>query len=113
MSEPELKDDDVFHVIGFKYQDVLSGAPVRLTRRLGTPAPAGTKLAEVYFLDSFLPDDPPTFKPHEDYVSLYFYSDTALALSKEYAIKLPPVVATSVRSKLPAGLSTSIKILVR
>jgi hypothetical protein len=110
MTEPELKDNDVFHVIGFKYPDVLSGAPVQLMRRLEMP---GTKLVEVYFLDSSLPDDPSTFKPHEDYVSFYFYSDTALALSKEYGIKLPPVVATCARSKLPGGLSTSIKMLVR
>jgi hypothetical protein len=67
MTEPELKDNDVFHVIGFKYPDVLSGAPVQLMRRLGMPAPSGTKLVEVYFLDSSLPYDPPTFKPHEDY----------------------------------------------
>ena len=113
MTVPELKDNDVFHVMGFKYQDVLSGAPVQLMRRLGMPAPSGTKLVEVYFLDSSLPDDPPTFKPHEDYVSFYFYSDTALALSKEYGIKLPPVVATCARSRLPGGLSTSIKMLVR
>jgi hypothetical protein len=113
MTELELKDNDVFHVIGFKYPDVLSGAPVQLMRRLGMPAPSGTKLVEVYFLDSSLPDDPPTFKPHEDDVSFYFYSDTARALSKEYGIKLPPVVATCARSKLPGGLSTSIKMLVR
>jgi hypothetical protein len=112
MTEPELKDNDVFHVKGFKYQDVLSGAPVQLMRRLGMPAPSGTKLVEVYFLDSSIPDDPPTFKPHESYVSFYFYGDTALALSKEYGITLPPGVATCPRSKLPAGLSTSTKILV-
>jgi hypothetical protein len=35
MTEPELKDNDVFHVIGFKYPDLLSGAPVQLMRRLG------------------------------------------------------------------------------
>ena len=37
MSQPELKADDVFHVIGFTSEDVLSGAHMSLMQRLGIP----------------------------------------------------------------------------
>lgn len=111
MPLPELKAEDVFHVIGFTSQDALSGAPLQLTQRLRTPAhPLGAKLVEVYSLDSFTAPDPAAFKLYGNYLSVYFYSDTALALSKDYSIRLPPVIAKITRAELPLGVGTSIRM---
>jgi hypothetical protein len=111
MPQPELKDNDVFHVIGFTNQDVLSGAHLQLMQRLRVPThPPGTEPVEVYFFDRLLMPDPAAFKPYGNYLSVYFYSDTALELSKHYGIKLPPVIAKITRTELPWGLGTSIRI---
>ena len=110
MPLPQLRGD-VFHVIGFKSQDPLASAPQQLAKRiLGMPArPAGKKLVEVYYLDPLIAHDPAALKLYGDYLSVFFYSDTALTLSKRYGVRLPPVIATTTREKLPLGLGTSLK----
>jgi hypothetical protein len=110
MPLPQLKGD-VFHVIGFKSRDPLATAPLQLAKRVvGMPArPAGKKLVEVYYLDPLIATDPAALKLYGDYSSVFFYSDTALTLSKRFSMKLPPVIATITREKLPPGLGTSLK----
>jgi len=109
--QPELKADDVFHVIGFTKQALLSGAEMQLEIRLGMGTPTATgKLVEVYFLDSLIAPDPDAFRLYGDYLSVSFYSDAALALSKEYGITLPPAIATITRAELPPGVGISIKM---
>jgi hypothetical protein len=109
MALPQLKGD-VFHVIGFTSQDPLAGAPPQLIKRLlGMPArPSGKKLVEIYFLDPLVARDPAALKMYGNYLSVFFYSDTALKLSKRLGIKLPPVIATTTREQLPLGLGTSL-----
>jgi hypothetical protein len=110
MPLPQLKGD-VFHVIGFKSQDPLATAPLQLAKRLvGMPArPAGKKLVEVYYLDPLVARDLAALQLYGDYLSVYFYSDTAVKLSKRFSIKLPPVITTITREQLPLGLGTSLK----
>jgi hypothetical protein len=110
MPLPQLKGD-IFHVIGFKSQDPLATAPLQLAKRvLGMSArPAGKKLVEVYYLDPLVAPNPAALEFYGDYSSVYFYSDTALILSKRFSMKLPPVIATITREKLPPGLGTSLK----
>ncbi len=112
MSQPEMKDDDIFHAIGFTNKDFFSGTHMKLMQRLGIiPAqPPGAKLVEVYFLDAVSAPDPSAFKLYGDYLSVYFYSDTALALSEVYGIRLPPVIAKITRSELPLGAGISIRM---
>ena len=75
MPLPQLRGD-VFHVIGFKSQDPLAGAPLQLAKRiLGMPVrPAGKKLVEVYYLDPLIARDPAALKLYGDYLSVFFYS---------------------------------------
>jgi hypothetical protein len=80
-----------------------------LMQRLGGPGP---KLVEVYFLDAVTAPDPAAFKLYGEYLAVYFYNDTVLALSKGYGIKLPPVIAKITRADLPLGAGTSIRRLV-
>jgi hypothetical protein len=109
MPLPPLKGD-VFHVIGFTGQDPLAGAPLELKKRLlGMPArPAGKKLVEVYFLDPLTARDPAAITEYGNYLSVFFYSDTALKLSKRFGIKLPPAIGARTREQLPLGLGTSL-----
>lgn len=110
MPHPELNDDDVFHVIGFTNQDVLSGTHHQLLRRLGIPAPASeSKLLEIYFLDSVSAPDRDAFKLYGDYLCVYFFNDTALLLAQGYGIELPPVIAKTTRAKLPFGVGISVR----
>ena len=109
MPQPELKGEDTFHVIGFTNQDLLSGAHMRLMQRLGGPGP---KLVEVYFLDAVTAPNPAAFKLYGEYLAVYFYNDTALALSRDYGIQLPPAIAKITRAGLPLGTGTSIRRLV-
>jgi hypothetical protein len=106
-----VNSDDVFHVIGFTSQDVLSGSHMHLMKRLGTSAPSSeAKLVEVYFLDPFIATDAAAYRLYGDYLSVYFYSDLALALSRDYGLALPPVIAKVTRAELPVGIGTSIRM---
>jgi hypothetical protein len=108
MTQHELNDDDVFHVLGFTNRDILSEAHMALMRKL--PVRPGPKLVEVYALDSVTAPDPAAFKLYGDYVSVYFYNDTALTLSRDFGIELPPVIAKITRANLPVGVGTSIRV---
>jgi hypothetical protein len=111
MTQPKLNDDDVFHIIGFTNQDVLSGTHLRVVQRLGMPVrPSGTTLSEVYFLDSVSAPDPDAFVLYGDYLAVYFFNDAALLLAREAGIKLPPVMAKTTRAKLPTGVGTSVRM---
>jgi hypothetical protein len=109
MPLPPLRGD-VFHVIGFTSQDPLAGAPLELTKRLrGMPARgSGKQLVEVYFLDPLVARDPSAITEYGSYLSVFYYSDTALKLSKRFGIELPPEIATRTREQLPLGLGTSL-----
>ena len=110
MPQPQLKADDVFHVIGFTNQDVLSGAHLQVVQRLGTARRPSGKISEVYFLDSVTAPDPDAYALYGDYLAVYFFNDTALLLSQEYGIKLPPVLSKTTRAKLPLGIGTSVRM---
>jgi hypothetical protein len=114
LANPEIKSEDVFHAIGFTNQDVLSGAHMALMQRLIAPKASGTlvrKLVEVYFLDSFVGSGDGEFERlyGDKYLSVYFYNETALTLSSQYGIKLPPVIGKITRADLPKGFGTSIR----
>jgi len=106
MPQTELSANDVFHLIGFTSQDVLSGGHHQLKRRLGMPP--HLPLVEVYSLDAVTAVDSAGLKLHGDYLAVYFFSRNALALAKEHGIKLPRVMGTTTREKLPLGISTFI-----
>jgi hypothetical protein len=111
MPHPELKDNDVFHVIGFTRQDVLAGRHMSLMNLMTGSRPSSEgKIVEVYFLDAVTAPAPDAFVLYGDYLGVYFYSDTALALSEDYGLALPPVIATLTRVKLPVGIGTSIRM---
>jgi hypothetical protein len=112
MPQPELKADDVFHVIGFTYQDVLSGVERQLIDLFEVPAhPSETRLVEVYFAELFSAPDIAAFTHFGNFLVVYFYSDTALALSKNVGLRLPPVIARIARAELPRWVATSISML--
>jgi hypothetical protein len=106
MSQPELKDDDVFYIIGFTNQDILSGAHHQLQKRLGVP-PHRSQV-EVYVLDAVTAPNRADFRLYGDYLAVYFLSANSLALAKEQGIELPPVMGNTTRGKLPLGVSTFI-----
>jgi hypothetical protein len=109
MPLPPLKGD-VFHVLGFRSQDPLAGAPLELNKRLkGMPARGvGKQLVEVYYLDPLVARDPAAISEYGAYLSVFFYSETALQVSKRFGIDLPPVIGTRTREQLPLGLATSL-----
>ena len=116
MPEPELKGEDVFHVIGFTSRDILGGANWRFMKRLDAPAdPAARglvvrKLIEVYFLDAFVSSDDVFEQRYGDkYDTVNFYNEAALTLSNQYRIQLPPVISKITRAELPNGFGTSIR----
>ncbi len=114
MPQPELKGEDVFHVIGFTNQDILAGAQMNLMQYLVDPRPPHSvvkELAEVYFLDRFVALDDDAFEQRygNKYLTIYFYNETALALSHHYSILLPPVIEKITRANLPRGFGTSIR----
>jgi hypothetical protein len=110
MSHPKLNDDDVFHIVGFTNQDVLSGIHHQLLRKFGISAPAsGSELLEIYFLDSVSAPDPAAFELYGDYLCVYFFNDTALLSAQGYGIELPPVIAKTTRAKLPVGVGISVR----
>ena len=77
MPQPELKPDDVFHTIGFTYQDVLSGVELQLIQLFETPAyPSESRLVEVYFVELFNAPDIAAFTHYGNFFVVYFYSDT-------------------------------------
>jgi hypothetical protein len=131
MLERELKDDDVFHVIGFTRENVARGMQLRTMRlseenlkagmllhqRLGNLSAAAQrglvvkKLVEVYFLDpfSFFEDD--TFEKRfgDKYQVVEFYNEDAFTLCEHYHIELPPVIDRLMRADLPKPLGTSMQ----
>jgi len=131
MPEPELKGEDVFHVIGFTGQDILGGALSRslqlstdnlkmmadLHQQFGALAPAAErglvvkKLIEVYFLDPFAFFDDDTFEQRygNKYQVVEFYNDTAFTLSNQYRIQLPPVIGKHTRAELPNRFGISMR----
>jgi hypothetical protein len=116
MPEPELKGEDVFHVIGFTSRDILGGAHLRFMKRLDAPAdpaPRGLvvrKLIEVYFLDAPVSSDDVFEQRYGDkYDTVNFYNEAAFTLSNEYRIQLPPVIGKITRAELPKGFGTSIR----
>ena len=114
MSMPELKGEDIFYVIGFTNQDVLTGAHMHLMQRLIAPvAPrlVVKKLVEVYFVDPFVASDDDDFEQRygNKYQTVYFYNETALALSNHFGIQVPLVIGKITRAELPHGFGTSIR----
>jgi hypothetical protein len=106
MPQPEPRDDDVFYIIGFTNQDILSGAHHQLQQRLGVP-PLLSQV-EVYSLDAVTAPDQAAFKLYGDFLAVYYLSVNTLALAKEHGIKLPHLMGNTTRGKLPFGVSTFI-----
>lgn len=84
-----------------------------LMQRLVSPdAPrSGVKnLVEVYSFDPFESDDDEGFEQRygKHFLTVYFYNETALTLSKQYGIQSPAVIEKTTRAELPQGLGTSI-----
>jgi hypothetical protein len=127
--EPELKGEDVFHVIGFTGQDILDGALFRSLQlstdnfkmmaalhqqfgALGQAAERGLvvkKLIEVYFVDSFVDDGTFQQRYSKKYQMVDFYNDTAFTLSNQYRIQLPPVIGKLTRVELPKRFGISMQ----
>jgi hypothetical protein len=106
MPQPELKANDIFYMIGFTNQDVLSGSHHQLQKRLGILPHLPP--VEVYSLDAVTAPDRTAFKLHGNFLAVYFLSEAALTLAKEHGIQLPPVMGTIIRKELPLGVSTFI-----
>jgi hypothetical protein len=112
MPQPELKPEDVFHAIGFTYQDVLSRAELQLIQLFESPAdPSESRLVEVYFIDLFNAPDIHAFTHYGNFFAVYFYSDTAIELSRDFGLVLPPVIATIIRGNIPPWATVSIRML--
>ena len=131
MLKPELKPDDVFHIIGFTHEDILSGAQIRameiqsenlkmmvaLHGTLGPLAVAAErglvilKPLEVYFLDPFvsLGDDSFEKQYGRKFQVVDYYGETALELSKRFNLKLPAAIGQLSREQLPKRFGISIK----
>lgn len=111
MPQPELKPEDVFHAIGFTYQDVLSGLELRLIQLFETPAsPSESRLVEVYFIELFNAPDIDAFAHYGNFMAVYFYSDTAIELVRDFGLMLPPVIATITRGEIPPWATVSIRM---
>ena len=130
MPELEPKPEDVFHVVGFTRQNILEGALIRslqlstdnlnmmgaLAQRFGALAHAAEqgsvvkKLIEVCFLDRFVGDDE-IFEARygNKYQVVNFYNETALALSNQFKIQLPPVIDNITRAELPKPFGISMR----
>ena len=112
MPQPELKRDDVFHAVGFTYQDVCSRVELKLLELFETPAdPLETRLVEVYFIDLFSAPNIAAFKHYGNFFTVYFYSDTAIELSEDFGLRLPPVIAKITRAEIPPWALISISML--
>jgi len=129
MPEPELRSDDVFHIIGYTGQDILDGALLhsmklsdhnlkmmdslnQLFGSLPIAARRGlvvNKQIEVYFVDAFVDDG--TFRKaySKKYQTVHFYNDTAFRLSNQCQIRLPPVIKKLNRAELPRRFGTSMR----
>lgn len=59
------------------------------------------KLVEVYFANSFVGDKAFTNRYGDKYQLVDFYNETALQLSSQFRIQLPPVIGQITRANLP------------
>lgn len=129
MADQQFKADDIFHAIGFTRDDILSGALMRalqlssdnlrwmasLAQKHGALAPAADrgvvvrKLVEVYFADPFVNHDDFRQRFSDKYQTVQFWNETAMALSNQFHIQLPPVIAKLTRTELPPSLGTSMR----
>jgi hypothetical protein len=125
----QQKAEDVFHVIGFTKQEIANGVQIRslqlnseamklssvMHQRFGPLAHAAAqgivveKLIEVYSLDSF--GDSEAFEKlyGNKYMVVEFLNDTALTLSNQFKIKLPPVVGKFTKAEIPQPLEVSMR----
>lgn len=111
MPQPELKPDDVFHVVGFTYRDVLSGVELQLIQLFETPAhPSETRLVELYSIRLFSAPDIAAFTQYGHFLAVYFYSETAIELSKDFGLRLPPVIAKITRAEIPLWAIISVRM---
>jgi len=123
------KGNDVFHVIGFTKQEIANGVQLRslqlnseamklssvMHQRFGPLAHAAAqgivveKLIEVYSLDAF--GDSEVFEKlyGNKYMVVEFFNDTALTLSNQFKIELPPVIGKITRAELPQPLGISMR----
>jgi hypothetical protein len=125
---------DVFQIVPFSNADILGGVLHELTgmsfknlRKMGSlnakfgPLVVAEKhgavvrnLCEVYFLAPFGPDRPADFAKKYgslDAFSVYFFNDTAIALTVEFGVRLPASVGKITRAdmeQLPSGLGTML-----
>jgi hypothetical protein len=133
MLKPELKPQDVFHIIGFTNDDIAKGIQLRamriqdenmklmiaLHKQLGPLAVAAQKglvvlkPLEVYFLDRFVGLDDDSFETQfgKQFQVVDYYNDTALALSKRFSITLPKVIGKITREQLPKHIGISIRAI--
>lgn len=119
--------------IGFTSADIANGMQIRamqltsenlkmmgaLHAQLGALAAAANggllvmKPLEVYFLDSFIGLDDETFEKlyGRKYMVVDYYNEAAFDLSRQFNIKLPPVIAKLTRAELPKNLGISMKAI--
>jgi hypothetical protein len=111
MPQPQLKPDDVFHVTGFTYQDVLSGVELKLIQLFETPSiPSETRLVEVYFIELFSAPDMAAFTHYGHFLAVYFYNDAAIELSNDFGLRLPRVIEKITRAQIPSWAVVSIRM---
>jgi hypothetical protein len=119
-----MKSHDIFHVVGFKNADTLSGVDFRilglsehvmknmaaLNQRFGPLRNAIQKglvveeNVEVLFLfDIMDPDGAREYGKQfgAEYSEIKFFNEAAFRLCQQYGITLPPVLATITRAELP------------
>ncbi len=130
MPEPQPSAGDTFHIIGFTREDILNGALMRslqlstenlkmmgaLAQRLGPLSQAVERglvvkrMIEVYFLDPFVAHDTEDFEQkYGKYQVVDYYNETALKLSGQFGIQLPPVIGKITRAELPDAIGISMK----
>jgi hypothetical protein len=123
---------DVFHIVSLTRTDVSYGVQhewigmsFKNLRRMGSLnakfGPLATavkkgmvvrKLCEVYFLAPFSSEAISAFREkygQKDAFSVYFFNDTAVALTKEFGVHLPAPIGTITRGEMeeaPGGLGT-------
>jgi len=123
---------DIFQIVAFSNADILGGVLHELTgmsfknlRKMGSlnakfgplaiaekQGAVVRKVCEVYFLAPFGPERPADFAKkygNLDALSVYFFNDTALALTGEFGVRLPAPIGKITRAdmeQLPSGLGT-------
>jgi hypothetical protein len=103
---------DLFYVIGFTKQDILTGAHMQLMQRVLDPAER--RLIEVYFADPFvLPDNSFEKRYGKKYQTVFFYNEAAKELSGKYSVQLPEEFDEIMRDELPVGYGVSMGSMKR